>query len=534
MNALAPGSRRLPAASWLLLLVPLLAVLPPVPIDETRYLSIAWEMHQTGQWITLHLNGVPYFDKPPLLFWLLNAVWSVLGPSLWASRALLAACGIGCVMLCSRLERALAPEASGQAGWLMLGLIFFVLYTGVVMFDVLLCLCVLLGFIAIVGYVQGRGKKALWWLLVASVLGVLAKGPVMLLHLAGPILLAPWWSGQSLRACWRRVLVMLLVAVLGGMPALGWAWAAVHGLSPADAQELLLHQTAGRVVKSFAHNRAFWWYLPWVPVLLLPWPLLLRWRRVGAAARTWRVSHAARFGWSATVPALLAFCLVSGKQLHYLLPVLPGAAILLGAWSRHDAGLFALKRLWLLVALIVAVFVWSILQPDPLGSASSTHALLFGFHALSAGWLVLAMLWLWRGRGDEALPRAAQVAVLLALAMLPLVRLQVLTALDVRPLAQRAVELRASGVPLARTNNEPGLLTFLAHMPAPLPEALDPVAWCQQHPDGVLLAYSGHGRPPPEAITSARLANGWVAWVPAQAVLRRPEAIDRYGDPASD
>jgi 4-amino-4-deoxy-L-arabinose transferase-like glycosyltransferase len=534
MDSFARGIRRLPPASWLLLLLPLLVVLPPVPIDETRYLSIAWEMRQTGQWVTLHFNGLPYFDKPPLLFWLLNAIWSVLGPSLWSSRALLVACGMGCVALCGRVERQLAPEASGLASWLMLGLMFFVLYTGVVMFDVLLCLCVLLGFVAITRYVQDRSRTALLLLLVASVFGVLAKGPVMLLHLAGPILLAPWWSAQRPRVGWRPVLTMMLVAVLGGLPALGWAWAAVHHLSPQDAQELLLHQTAGRVVKSFAHNRPFWWYLPWVPVLLLPWPLLLRWKRVGAAMRTWRESQAVRFGLSATVPALLAFCLVSGKQLHYLLPVLPGAAILLGAWLRHDAGLLALKRLWLLVALIAGVLVWAVIKPAPLGQTSLDHGAVMWLYALSAVLLVIAMLRLWLARDTDVAARAAQVTLFLALAALPLVRLQALGTLDVRPLAEQASELRAGGVPMVRTSNEPGLLTFLARMPTPLAESVDPVAWCAQHPDGVVLAYSGRGGPPEEAIASSRLANGWVALVPARAVIIRPKAIDRWGDPSSD
>jgi 4-amino-4-deoxy-L-arabinose transferase-like glycosyltransferase len=534
MDLLAHGLRRLPPAFWLVLLLPLLAVLPPVPIDETRYLSIAWEMRQTGQWVTLHLNGVPYFDKPPLLFWLLNAIWSVLVPTLWSARVLLLVCGMGCVALCGRVERQLAPEAPGVASWLMLGLMFFVLYMGVVMFDVLLCLCVLLGFVAIVRYVQTGDRKALLLLFLASALGVLTKGPVMLLHLAGPILLAPWWSERRPRVSWRSVMVMVLVSVLGGMPALAWAWAAVHHLNPADAQELLLHQTAGRVVQSFAHNRPVWWYLPWVPLLLLPWPLLLRWRRVPAVARTWRESQAARFGLSATLPALVAFCLVSGKQLHYLLPVLPGAAILLGAWLRHDAALLAVKRLWLLVAVIVAVFVWSVLSPAPLGDASPTHGGMIGLYALSAVLLVIAMLRLWRGRHVDSAARAAQATLFLALAMLPLVRLQLLDALDVRPLASLEHQLRSQGVPMVRTTNEPGLLTFLARMPAPLPESDDPVAWSGEHPDGVVLAYSGRGRPPEEAMRSAKLANGWVALVPARAVINRPKSIDRYGDPSSE
>ncbi|MBV8158514.1 MAG: glycosyltransferase family 39 protein, partial [Dyella sp.] len=257
------GQLLIPPALWLLLLLPLLVVLPPVPIDETRYLSIAWEMRQTGSWVTLHLNGSPYFDKPPLLFWLLNLAWSVLGVSLWSSRALVVLCGVGCVALCQRLEKRLSPDASGQAPWLLLGLIFLALFTGVVMFDVLLCACVLLGFVAIADYVQEGRTGALWWLFVASAFGLLAKGPVMLLHLAGPILTAPWWTANGPRASWRRVLTMLVVALLGGLPVLGWAWAAVHHLSAADADNLLLRQTAGRVVQSFAHNRPIWWYLPW-------------------------------------------------------------------------------------------------------------------------------------------------------------------------------------------------------------------------------------------------------------------------------
>jgi 4-amino-4-deoxy-L-arabinose transferase-like glycosyltransferase len=534
MEFLAHRLRQIPPAYWLLLLLPLLLVLPPVPIDETRYLSVAWEMRQTDGWITLHLNGVPYFDKPPLLFWLLNLVWDVFGPSLWPSRALLAVCGMACVALCSRIERQLAPDADGTAGWLMLGLVFFVLYTGVVMFDVLLCLCVLLGFMAMVEYVQGRGWKALLLLFAASALGMLTKGPVMLLHLAGPMLLASWWSERRPRVSWRAVAAMLAAAVLGGVPVLLWAWAAVHRLGPADAQELLLHQTAGRVVESFAHHRPAWWYLPWVPVLLLPWPLLLRWQRVGAAMGAWRESQALRFALCATVPALLAFCAVSGKQMHYLLPILPGVALLLGAWLRQDAALIAPQRLWWLVAVVAGVFAWSVADPEPFGRTLLQHSEVIHMYALAAAPLIVATLLLWR-RGDAgAVPQAARVALFLALATLPLLRLQVLSGLDVRAMAQRVEALQARGVPLARTSNEPGLLTFLGQLPAPLREATDPLAWCAQHPDGVLLVYQGRGRAPSDAIASARLVNGWAALLPSRLVVSRPRVVDRSATFAGD
>ncbi|WP_172461913.1 ArnT family glycosyltransferase [Dyella jiangningensis] len=528
------GQLQIPPALWLLALLPLLVVLPPVPIDETRYLSIAWEMRQTGSWITLHLNGTPYFDKPPLLFWLLNLAWSVLGVSLWSSRALVALCGLGCVALCQRLEKRLSPADNGQAPWMLLGMIFLVLFSGVVMFDVLLCLCVLLGFVAIADYVSEGRPAALWLLFAASALGLLAKGPVMLLHLAGPIILAPWWSAQGQRASWRRVLAMLLTAVLGALPVLGWAWAAVHHLSAADANNLLLRQTAGRVVQSFAHNRPVWWYLPWVPVLLLPWPVLLRWRRLPNAMRGARLSRAARFGACACVPALLAFCVVSGKQLHYLLPLMPGTAILLGAWLRSEPGLLDIRRMGIMIALVAGVLAWAMFGPEPIGRGILQRHTVVWLYLLAAGLLLAVIVFLVTSRGLRAEQRASLAALLLAMALLPLVRLQALGALDAREVARRVVELQAQGVPVARIPNDPGVITFLAQLPAPLPEATQPSAWAKAHPDGILLAYAGRGSAPEGTQNAVRLANGWVGLMPSPVVEANAALLDRLAPPPAE
>ena len=54
---------------------------PLLPIDETRYLTVAWESHQEGNHLVSHLNGETYAHKPPLLFWLINAVWKITGVS---------------------------------------------------------------------------------------------------------------------------------------------------------------------------------------------------------------------------------------------------------------------------------------------------------------------------------------------------------------------------------------------------------------------------------------------------------------------
>lgn len=57
---------------WLVLLAVSLATRPLMPIDETRYASVAWEMWLRGDFLVPYLNGVPYSHKPPLLFWLFH------------------------------------------------------------------------------------------------------------------------------------------------------------------------------------------------------------------------------------------------------------------------------------------------------------------------------------------------------------------------------------------------------------------------------------------------------------------------------
>ena len=65
--------------------------------DEGRYAEIPREMIASGDWVTPRLNGVPYFEKPPLVYWAVAACEKVLGPSEWSLRltpALFALAGI--------------------------------------------------------------------------------------------------------------------------------------------------------------------------------------------------------------------------------------------------------------------------------------------------------------------------------------------------------------------------------------------------------------------------------------------------------
>src|SRR5437660_11881615 len=61
-------------------------VRPMLDPDEGRYAEIPRELVASGDWITPRLDGLKYFEKPPLQYWTTAAVYSVLGVSEWTSR----------------------------------------------------------------------------------------------------------------------------------------------------------------------------------------------------------------------------------------------------------------------------------------------------------------------------------------------------------------------------------------------------------------------------------------------------------------
>jgi len=111
---------------------------PPLPVDETRYLTVAWEMWLRGDFLVPHLNGAPYSDKPPLLFWAINLAWALFGVNETAARAVPPLFALASIWLTAALARRLWPETRGVAGLAALmvaGAILFQLYGSLVMFD---------------------------------------------------------------------------------------------------------------------------------------------------------------------------------------------------------------------------------------------------------------------------------------------------------------------------------------------------------------------------------------------------------------
>ena len=136
-------------------------------------------------------------------------------------------------------------------------------------FDMLLRLFTLVGMHGTLLATKEKSGRGIALLGMAIGLGVLTKGPVILLHVLPVALLAPWWH-PGLR--WSRWFGGVLVAVpIGSAMALTRAVPAGLAGGQKYRSAIFWGQTAERMVKSFAHRRPAWWYLPHLPLMLFPW-----------------------------------------------------------------------------------------------------------------------------------------------------------------------------------------------------------------------------------------------------------------------
>ncbi len=319
---------------------------PLLPVDETRYLSVAWEMWWRGDFLVPYLNGEPYSHKPPLMFWLVHGIWMLSGVSELAARLLPVFLSFLVLWLSAVLASRLWPEKTDSVGplvpWLLLGGLFWNHFFTLFQFDLLLTAAALLAWLGVVDALRSpRG-----WLLTGAAigLGVLAKGPVILVPVLPTVVLAPWWARGVRQGGWLSWYVGGLSAVLLGV-VIALSWAIPAGASGGEAyrQAIFWGQSAGRMVSSFAHPAPWWSYLLWLPLMWLPWVI---WPQLWKQTSKCRpADKGIRFCLAAVIPALLILSAISGKQGKYLLPLMPLLALLCARCLAVATGRFTADQL---------------------------------------------------------------------------------------------------------------------------------------------------------------------------------------------
>ena len=501
---------------------------PALPVDETRYLSVAWEMWLSGDWLVPTKNFEIYTHKPPLLFWAIDAVWMVAGVSGTAARLVGPSFALLTIVLAARLARRLWPDDAGAGPRTVLALtatMAFGLYGGLTMFDTALAAATVAAILALVQAVE-TGRRRDWALLGTAIgAGALAKGPVILIHVLPAMLAVPFWSANQGRRSLRHL-------ALGGGTALAvalavvamWLVPAILAGGPEYRDAILWTQSAGRMADSFAHARPWWFYLALLPALLFPVAWIPGFW--SAARGIDRSEPGLRLCGVWILSALALFSLISGKQAHYLLPELAAAAIVVARLGRDLRGTLAVAIMPVLVMAALAVAAsagW--LSLGDAGDLLHPRSVLMAWalFGLAICWLAVRLGGL---RGGVVLSLGLLLSVDLAIGLTDL-----RSVFDTTRIASAIASREARGIAYygqtyqAEFNFEGRLTRPVAN---PMTEAAL-LAWRTDHPDGLVVARTDRPMPGWRPRRTIRFRNlPYAIWhvadalTPASQATRRP------------
>ncbi len=310
---------------------------------EGIHAEIAWEILRHGDWITLHLAGVPYFDKPPLLYWLMASSFAVFGPTEWAARIWSALPAVAVAVLTARLGMLLGSLRVGLLAGLMVATnLELFLFGRMVKPDLLFVALILLAFLAFAHAYRGGGRPALWLFYGALGLAALAKD---ILGVVGPLMAVALFFYLTRESdAWPRWVPWSGVALL---LAIAVPWYAIAELRN---RGFLWYTIVDNHVLAVARQRVFpdedvplsaLEFLGVTAVGFFPWALALPWALWRALRRPWETAEARLWLllglW--TVGVIGFFTFSPFKLPHYGLPAFPAMALLVAKlWDEGIEG----------------------------------------------------------------------------------------------------------------------------------------------------------------------------------------------------
>jgi 4-amino-4-deoxy-L-arabinose transferase-like glycosyltransferase len=319
--------------------------LPFIGPDEPRYAQVAREMYLRGDMVTPTLGGHTWFEKPALLYWMMIGSYRLFGVMEWTARLGPALSGLLTVFLIywmgKRVEQVCGDEREAEAGlglWSGVALassVGLIIFSRGASFDIVVTMTVTLALVCF--FISEIDLKRRRWLLAAFYAAVgaslLAKGLVGIVVPFGVIgfyylLRRKWPDKTAFHSLLWGVPLALAVAALWYAPVI-----ARHGWTFVD-EFFIQHHFARYISNKYHHPQPFYFYLPVITLLALPWTGFLvaelararRWnRREETLQSKFRI-----FALAWLVVPVLFFSFSGSKLPGYVLPALPGAALLVG------------------------------------------------------------------------------------------------------------------------------------------------------------------------------------------------------------
>lgn len=382
--------------------------------DEGRNAEIPREMIANHDWVTPRLDGVDYFEKPPLVYWAVGAMEEIFGDNEWAVRTVPAVFALGGVLLAYAAARRLYGRNAGLASAAVLGTAL--LYAGLARFLILdmavsvLMSATLFCFILAVQEPPGTRRRLLFYgLYASSALATLTKGLMGFLVTGAVMFLWLLIFKQ-----WKRLRPLYLPSGLALFLAIALPWHVLAGLrNPTWAHRYLYYEHWARYFTT-AHGRVQpWHFFIWIALAgFLPWSAFLwpavreavrgGWARRGENAVAWFLVTWVGF-------ILVFFSLSDSKLVPYILPIFPALAVLVGRWLAEAIGdrsgatrlrpwlrIFSFACGLLAVALLGVVLSGRVIHDAWQAEALRTPAIVLAGVLLTGGIVAPALT---RGRG---------------------------------------------------------------------------------------------------------------------------------------
>jgi 4-amino-4-deoxy-L-arabinose transferase-like glycosyltransferase len=348
--------------------------------DEATYAQVAREMVRRGDWMTPYWNGLPFHDKPPLVYWLMAGSLTLFEPPELAVRLVPATFGIVAVGLTAYLGRLMFGTIGGllAAEVLLVGSATpwpnLVLMARQGMLDVPLATLTIWMFVHL--WVGLREHQHWVWLGLPLGLAVLTKSlavaPILLAIVATVVSIA-MFRHEVTRQHWRALGLAVIVAAAIALP-----WHLVELLR--HGGEFLLGYMflhADRLVEVKSNNTGSWLY--YFQVLD---PAVPGWAWLSGASILFVVVRALLYrdsrallllAW--TVVPLLFFSLSATKLPWYIVPMYPALCLSIG-WMIHSVIADRLHpNSLLVVGLLIPISLWNWQAIQPPESTRSVKQL---------------------------------------------------------------------------------------------------------------------------------------------------------------
>ncbi len=309
----------------------------PLERAEIYFLDAARAMVERGDFVVPYYRGEPFFDKPPLAYWLIAAAFRLFGFTLEAARLVPALAALGAIGATVWLGTRLFDRETALLGGLVLATTgAFVSFGRLAMSDMLLTLWSTLALALGTALLSDPPPRGASWLpaaLAAALgFGFLTKGPIALLLPGLGLLVLAWQRRERTRRVGLPALGVAAVVLL--VVTLPW-FVLVHSrLGWEPIVYFFLSENLGRFAgETYDSGRSPAFYLGAYALLGLPWSLLLpcALARLGGSGPT---SERLLALWIGLM--LVPLSLSRGKIDYYLLPVFPAASLLVARFLRSQ------------------------------------------------------------------------------------------------------------------------------------------------------------------------------------------------------